>query len=182
MAFVREWPLRAVAGCWPRAARRAASACLPESRSCRAARPRRKRLRAEPSTTRYRPQVALHRLKTRADFLRVAADARRAVRPGLCCRPRRSPPARRRRGGAGRLHRKPAGRQCGAAQSGEAAVARGGSGGAGPATGANGTDYVLIARAGDRRAALCRAGRRSRGGVAPARPARRTQSRRGGEG
>src|SRR5271156_6564791 len=78
MAFVREWPRPAVDGYWPRAAPRAASACQPErpggSAGCA-------RQPSEPAA--FDMTVRLVRLKTRADFLRVAATRARAARPGL---------------------------------------------------------------------------------------------------
>src|SRR5258708_33843415 len=72
MASVREWRRPAGAGCWPRGARRAASACQPEHVLGTAARGARIAMTARPPT-----------LKNRADFLRVAATRARAVRPGL---------------------------------------------------------------------------------------------------
>ena len=86
-------------------------------------------------------------LKTRADFLRVAAAAAGRRAPVLCCRRRRARRGRCRRDGAGRLYRQSQGRQRGRAQSRKAAVAGGGRRGL-PRDGRPGTDYVLIARAG----------------------------------
>jgi ribonuclease P protein component len=78
MASVRAWPRQEAAGCWPRAAQRAASAFLPELFRLpqgRAAPNRRARTRSMTAD--------LATLKTRADFLRVAAGRRRAVRPAF---------------------------------------------------------------------------------------------------
>src|SRR5260370_31942087 len=91
MAFVREWLPRAVVGCWPRGAPRAASACLLDRAGLvtRAAPQRR-----GPSLpiTPISKADGLVGLKTRADFLRVAAGRRRAVRPGLMLQAASCPP------------------------------------------------------------------------------------------
>jgi ribonuclease P protein component len=94
MAFVRGWPPLAGVGCWPRDARRAASASLLDPRFLTA--PGSLSLAAAPldeaapqsrgfglPVSEVSAASGLVRLKTRADFLRVAAGRRRAVRPGL---------------------------------------------------------------------------------------------------
>jgi ribonuclease P protein component len=147
MAFVREWPPRAAAACWRRGAPRAASACLPDPGGfviplARATTPRTSLADEKP------PQaVRLVRLKTRADFLRVAASRRRAVQLGLLLQASPQPPgtdgdavrvgftASRKVGNA--VVRNQAKRRLRAA----AAEVLGRSG-------RPGTDYVLIARAG----------------------------------
>lgn len=78
MASVRECPLSPVAGSSPRAARRAASGCLPKLAAAARGRARRQIVTAATAMA-----SGLARLKTRADFLRVAATRRRAVRPGF---------------------------------------------------------------------------------------------------
>ena len=148
MAFVREWPPRAVAGCWPRGAPRAASACLldrPVSLIPRAAPQRRGP--SLPATPQSKAN-GLVRLKTRADFLRVAAARRRAVRPGLVLQAAVHPPgdsdvpavrvgftASRKVGNAVLRNRAKRRLRAAAAK----VLAR---------DGRQGTDYVLIARAG----------------------------------
>ena len=145
MAFVREWPRRAGAACWPRGARRAASACPPERPG--AARSQIAAGATIPATGSM--AVRLATLKTRADFLRVAAAAHSAGRPGLILQtapqPAPRPSAGRR---AGRLYRQPQGRQCRGPQPGQAAAARCGGRGHRREHGRPGTDYVLIARTG----------------------------------
>src|SRR5712691_1853929 len=118
MAFVRVWPPRAVVGCWPRDARKAASASLLDSgwllEPVRLLDPTRL---LDPSGS---PTLSaallggtapqgrgpslpanevsavngLVRLQTRADFLRVAAGSRRAVRPGLVLQAAPYPPGK----------------------------------------------------------------------------------------
>ncbi len=144
MAFVREWPRRAAAGCWRRGAQKAASACLPELVGHGHA--------TTPQTSLPTTGIAmaneLVRLKTRADFLRVAAGRRRAVRAGLLLQAAPQPPgssggeavrvgftASRKVGNA--VVRNRAKRRLRAAAA-EVLVR----------DGRKGTDYVLIARAG----------------------------------
>src|SRR5262245_51522701 len=143
MASVREWrPPEAVASL-PPAAPRAASVCLPN---------RPPKLSGDTPVAPRRPapdpgidmSARLTRLKTRGDFLRVAASRARAARPGLVLQaaPHPSDPAAalrvgytasRRVGGA--VQRNRAKRRLRAAA---AAVL--------PRCGAAGMDYVLIAR------------------------------------
>ena len=112
----------------PRAARRAASACRPDlSRPIR-------RSRSSPARAECRPRTAgeacdadgLVSLKTRADFLRVAASAPPAVRPGLYSASGGAsrPGPRAARFCEGRFYGEPQGRQCGRTQSRKAAAAR----------------------------------------------------------
>jgi ribonuclease P protein component len=75
MASVHGWPPQAAVECWPRGVRRAASAYLPKLFQLRPERYRAKLARPVRSMT-----AGLVKLKTRADFVRVAAGRRRAVR------------------------------------------------------------------------------------------------------
>jgi len=148
MAFVREWPRPVAAGFWPRAAQEAASAFQPERsgelRRLRAGRASVKR--PKDGVQAIDMKVRLVRLKTRADFLRVAAGRARAARPGLILQAAPRPEgtgatlrvgytASRRVGNA--VVRNRAKRRLRAV----AATVL-------PARGNDGMDYVLIARAG----------------------------------
>src|SRR5947207_11195179 len=78
MASGREWPPRAAVACCRPAAPRGANACRPSRLRHDAARPQATR------ACRVRSMAdGLVRLKTRADFLRVAAARIRAVRTGF---------------------------------------------------------------------------------------------------
>ena len=82
MVFGREWRPRVDAGCWLRAVQRAASAFPPEpfgraGAALGAVKARRY------AATRISMASGLVRLKTRADFVHVAARGRRAVRAGF---------------------------------------------------------------------------------------------------
>ena len=82
MAFAHEWPRPAGGGCWQRGAQRAASVYLPDRRDPAGA-VRQRHDAADRIPVDERTMPGLVRLKKRADFLRVAAYRRRAVRPGL---------------------------------------------------------------------------------------------------
>ena len=77
MVFVRAWRRRAAAACCRRGVPKAASASRPDGGAT--ARPSAGRNAARDLTM----SPSLARLKTRADFLRVAAVRGRAVRPGF---------------------------------------------------------------------------------------------------
>jgi ribonuclease P protein component len=150
MVFGREWPRRAVGGCWRPGVPRAGSACLPE-RPARLVRPLGRVATPrvpDPADDGLAMATGLVRLKTRADFLRVAAGRRRAVRPGLLLQAAAQPPesvdaavvrvgftASRRVGNAVTRNRAKRRLRAAAAQ----VLKR---------DGRPGTDYVLIARGG----------------------------------
>jgi ribonuclease P protein component len=72
MAFARAWRRSAAAGCWLHGGQRAANVCR-----------RDRTIPQEPTHSRITMGRGLVTLKTRADFLRVAATNRRAVTEGL---------------------------------------------------------------------------------------------------
>src|SRR5207237_1720014 len=87
-----EWPRRAVAGSGQRGVPKAASACLPDLGGPQFP-PGHAASRGPKPTDNERAMAnGLVRLKTRADFLRVAAGRRRAVRSGLLLQASPQPP------------------------------------------------------------------------------------------
>jgi ribonuclease P protein component len=135
-AFVHGWPPWAVVGCWPRAAQKAANVCRRKGATGQA-----------PACARILMGSGLVTLRTRADFLRVAAVRRRAVTLGLVLQAAPRPhqlgsgttlrvgfTASRKVGNAVIRNRAKRRLRCAAA-----AVL--------PSKGEPGTDYVLIARA-----------------------------------
>jgi len=183
MAFARVWPPRAVAGCWPHAVRRAASAYLldpdwlldpdrfPDPIRRAAWRGCATKPRGWPAGKR---SIAGERACKAQDARRFSSCRRRTPpggAPGVgAAGGALSTGKKQCRDCAGRLHRQPKGRERGGPQSGEAAVARGSCRGAGPRR-PTGDRLRADRPCRYRRTALCGTRRRSRGGAAPDRPA-----------